>query len=174
VSRPSALGALKKLTQQPFDLENGLGDLAKELWKASDRAAALMWCSVVEDNLREWLVKNMRSLSPTDQDKLFYGYGPLSSFSARINVSFAFYFIGERTRRNMDHIRAIRNAFAHTGAPLSFDTPEMANVCRLLDMSYPKDKADEQKPRLNYETTCFQIAGRLYNVVRGREPSSLP
>lgn len=173
MTRRSAEAELKELTRRRPDLEALLPDLLAELWKASDRAFALVWSSVVEDNLRRRLLKSMRDLPSDVQDQLFEGYGPLASFSARTKLSYALSLIGPKTRANLDRIRAVRNAFAHTGTSLSFATPQVANVCRLLDISDLTDEPKNEVKRL-YETACFQIAGRLHNQVRGTEPSSLP
>ncbi len=173
MTRRSAEAELKELTRRRIDLEALLPGLLEELWKASDRAFALVWSSVVEDNLRRCLLKNMRDLPSDMEDQLFEGYGPLASFSARTKVSYALSLIGPKTRINLDRIRAVRNAFAHTGASLSFGTPQLANVCRLLDISDFTEESPKDVKRL-YETACFQTAGRLHNRVRGTEPSSLP
>jgi hypothetical protein len=174
MTRRSASAALKKLSEARFNLETGIGELSHELIRATDRAFVIVWCAVVEDNLRLWLVKNMRHLSSDDEDKLFSGYGPLSSFSARIGVAFAFSLIGEKTKYKLNIIREIRNSFAHTGAPLSFGTPEVINVCRLLDLSCLPDDPEQTDPRSTYQAVCFRTAGLLHNGCHGKEPSSLP
>lgn len=174
MSRPSAAAALKKLATKRVGLEEGLEDLAGELFKASDRALAVLWCATVEDNLCKFILTKMRHLSPDDRDKMFGGYGPLSTFASKISVSYAFSFIGDTTRRNLNIMRDIRNAFAHTGAALSFNTKEVSDVCRLLVRLDGQPSDHSRKPRLVYQDACFELAGRMYNQVRGSDPSELP
>ena len=134
----------------------------------------MLWCAAVEDNLYKLILSNMRQISSDDEDKIFSGYGPLSSFSSKITVSYAFSFIGDKSRRNLNLIRDIRNAFAHTGAALSFETKEVVDVCRLLGKLDERPLEHSRKPRLIYQDACFELAGRMYNRVRGSEPSGLP
>ena len=39
---------------------------------------------------------------------------------------------GTETEANLGLIRAIRNAFAHSTIPITFETPEIIELCRFL------------------------------------------
>ena len=43
---------------------------------------------------------------------------------------------GPVTRHDLDTIRTIRNAFAHSHRPITFDFPPVADLCRSLTVNY--------------------------------------
>lgn len=63
------------------------------------------------------ICKKPRNLNLSNKEtlhkRLFRHNGPLSTFSARLDMAFALYLIGEKTRHDLDIIRDIRNDFAH-------------------------------------------------------------
>jgi len=60
-------------------------------------------------------------------DRFFKGMGPLSSFSARIDMAYLLGLLGDDHRYYMSFhsIRKIRNLFAHTLAPIDFSSSEI-------------------------------------------------
>lgn len=56
----------------------------------------------------------MRALSNNMAERIFDGYGPLSTFSAKIDVAFALDLIDADVHRDLRTIKDIRNCFAHT------------------------------------------------------------
>ena len=60
---------------------------------------------------------------------LFGERGPLSAFSNKIKIAEAMRIIGPATRANLERIRQIRNAFAHTSRNLRFDNPGIIAIC---------------------------------------------
>ncbi len=73
----------------------------------------------------------MRPISEL-QDALFENRGPLQDFSARIQVAFALNLIDRGTFVDLNALRDIRNAFAHTPEALDFDRPDVAEKCNAL------------------------------------------
>lgn len=122
---PSSLKKLMRRLPQPEDFEKALNELDTE----SPRAAAVLAATWLEDILRLALLYKMRTLSDEDEDRLFLGTGPLSSFSTKIQLGYALSIYGPKSRHDLDSIREIRNAFAHVRAPISFDTKEIAARC---------------------------------------------
>jgi hypothetical protein len=81
----------------------------------------------------ESAVTQERSIKPSAWWKRpFDGQGPLSTFSAKIDVAHAFEIIGDDEVSDFHAIRNIRNAFAHTTVPLHFDSPEIASRFQAL------------------------------------------
>ena len=107
-------------------------DLIKLLSHQTHASSALVIAGVVEDELEKLLLSEMRPLSNTFAERLFEGYGPLSTFSGKIDISFAFDLIEEAVYRDIRVIKDIRNRFAHTKHFVFFTTPDIAKLCRKL------------------------------------------
>jgi hypothetical protein len=54
------------------------------------------------------------------------------TFGQKIHLGRALRIYGSETQHNLDYVRLIRNAFAHTHAPISFDTKEIKAAVGLL------------------------------------------
>lgn len=107
--------------------------LMAELNGESDRAAVILASSILDDVLTFRLCKSFW-FSPDEQqfNHAFRSEGPLGTFSARIELAFLFGFIDELTRSQLDDIREMRNACAHSHRPIDFSVLELANVAKRL------------------------------------------
>jgi DNA-binding MltR family transcriptional regulator len=96
-----------------------LGQFLKEFEGESDRAVVILGSAKLDLLLYQLLVKYLLS-NPSSQDSLFDGDAPLSSFSAKINLTLRLGLIDSNVARALHQIRKIRNAFAHevTGCKL--------------------------------------------------------
>lgn len=96
------------------------------IWEEVDvvhhRAAAIMAAAQVEDELTRALSRFFIDFPKRQHDKLFKSSGPLSTFAAKIQISFALGFFMEIVRKDLDLIRQIRNEFAHSLSPINFDS----------------------------------------------------
>src|SRR2546423_1294633 len=98
-------------------------EFAKETDRASVILATAMLDQALETLLRAYLV-------PTDStdDKLLDGaYAPLSSFSARIDMTYRIGLISGRLCRDLHIIRRIRNEFAHNVTGCEFAASSVRN-----------------------------------------------
>ena len=102
----------------------------------TDRSAGILGAEYVNQTLAEVLTQYL-----VDDDSvggLFVGYGPLSTFSARIDVAFASGLLNSVLRRELHLIRKIRNHFAHHPLETSFDSSPVKDLCsHLLSTVYP-------------------------------------
>jgi len=97
----------------------------------SDRGAAVVGTAYLDLLLRGALEHQMR----TDADvleALFTNNGALQDFSARIKIAYAFKIIGPGAYADLNLLREIRNAFAHSAQGLSFKSPDVAAICNRL------------------------------------------
>ena len=104
----------------------------------SDRGCVLIAAAYLDDSLDELLQASFSQNSVCKKkavEPLFSGLGPLSSFSAKIKLSFALELIDEDVFTSLEIIRKIRNEFAHTFVDLSFDTPSVAD--RVANLHIP-------------------------------------
>ena len=91
----------------------------------------------------------MIPLSNTLATKIFDGLGPLSQFSAKIEVAYIFGLVDEATYKDLLAIKEIRNRFAHTSRFVSFKSEEIKTACQRL--SGWRNDADNQN--LDWEKT---------------------
>jgi hypothetical protein len=116
-----------------------------EMTKDGDRGTAILGATFVESQLRELLILKMIKLNKHDKDYLFDGMAPLSHFSAKIRVGYAFGCFGPITRYDLDVLREIRNAFAHSKRVIRFDMPIVAKQVRKFKCI--AEMRDEKNPR---------------------------
>jgi hypothetical protein len=111
-----------------------------EAWKevdidATDRAAAILAASYVEDALRDKIITRLiASLSNSERDEIFDNKGPLSTFDSMIKAAYAFGLISIEARNDLHAIKQIRNCFAHAMIPLTFATPQV--ISKVETLSY--------------------------------------
>ena len=116
-----------------YDAWVELTEIYTEMYQQSDRAAALAGGSFLEDTLRDAIITRFVTLSQTRKNALFKGTdAPLSKFSAKIEIGFALHLYGDLTRIDLDHIRKIRNFFAHSSRRVDFTVKRIVNHCMQL------------------------------------------
>jgi hypothetical protein len=132
-----ASDSLKALLKRTPDAAEFL-EVYAEIKTGSSRTCAIVGGTLVELHLETLIKSKMRNnLTKTELNELFNGIAPLSSFSAKIKVGYAFSLYSSRTRDNLDWIREIRNAFAHSRIVITFDTPEVKQVVARLMKDAP-------------------------------------
>ena len=104
----------------------------KQVLQHTHAGTALISSAIVDQQLQDALLTRMRKLSRKLTDSLFSGYGPLSSFCAKIDLAFALELIDETTHDRLTTARKIRNLFAHSDEFLTFDSPEVSDILRKL------------------------------------------
>lgn len=119
------------------------------LFKASQASLLLMTVSTIESRLEVVLLATMRpNLSNTMRESLFKNYGPLSSFSAKIDLAYAWEKIDEETRDDLRVLKEIRNQFAHSPMLRHVNDAEMEKLFRKFK-GYKKEstKSNSCEPR---------------------------
>ena len=122
---------LKSILRQPLNPDD-VRDIIAEMDNDGPRGAAVLGGVLVEETLRLLLLSQMVKLSRNEADSLFSPMGPLSSFSAKIAVGYAFRCYGPLTRDDLNTVRDVRNAFAHARRLINFDTKEVTQHCARL------------------------------------------
>jgi DNA-binding MltR family transcriptional regulator len=82
------------------------------------------------------------------------GNGPLATFSSRIGVAYLLGLLPSVIRRDPHLIRKIRNDFAHSAEPLSFQFPAIASRCNELKRAILADK-----PRWKFIQAAMSCGG---------------
>jgi len=96
----------------------------------SGRGAAVLTGSLIEHYLAKFIQHHM--IEHDGLDILFKGFGPLSTFSNRIECAFAFGFITLQQKNTLNFIRKVRNHFAHTPSEANFDKQPVSDWCECI------------------------------------------
>jgi hypothetical protein len=104
-----------------------------------DRAAALVIAAIIEHSLESAIIQYF-AIEQSDAMKLFTDAqdGSMWSFALKIQLGWALGIYDAFGRTELKWIRNIRNAFAHTSAPLSFQSPEIGLLCDRLKIPHLK------------------------------------
>jgi DNA-binding MltR family transcriptional regulator len=165
MSDPKSIQALKRLISRAPSSEELRDKRAKLFSEKNDWTLAMTAASLLESTLEIAIEKNFRPLNASERRDLFDGTSPLTTFSAKIKMTYALDIIGRMTRDDMDCIRDIRNAFAHTRVDLSFDQEYVVRVCNKIklpdNLNLPKEIKfnNQSQPRIRYllTTNCFTL-----------------
>jgi hypothetical protein len=157
----------------------------QEMSRHTDTAAAVVLVSRVEDWLGEAIKTKMRpDLSAKLRERLFAGYGPLSTFSARIDLAYALSMIDTEIYNDLRAIKDIRNKFAHAINVIHFASPELApdiqkltgwkRDCKPISLFVDRCKAciDACKPLI--EHAALVQAVKDYKPLLGASPNKSP
>lgn len=118
----------------------------------SDRGCAIFGAALLEDDLERLLRAYCRNDIETVKkvvDPLFRGYAPFSTFSAKIQVSYALGLIDKQLHTTLDLIRRLRNDFAHERKAVSFRTPKYQSRLQEIFDSYEPRSAAKAEARLD-------------------------
>lgn len=86
---------------------------------------AIVGAAIIEEQILRALLTKMRLLNGKMYKRLFDGYGPLSSFSGKIDMAYALQIITKETYDDLTTIRRLRNKFAHSMSLINFNSVEI-------------------------------------------------
>jgi hypothetical protein len=158
--RPNSFVSLKEYTKQPMSAEE-FKDFLAELSGSGHRAAALVAGAMLETDLTKVLKAQFAHLTESEINDLFGSSGPLYSFSNKIKFAYALRLISSQFRDDLDVLREIRNAFAHSQRPLNFEIQEIGAMCRRLksmDIEKGYDLNDLDKVNVDNRTRYLACA----------------
>ena len=123
------------MTKAPEDsLFSELSAGLEGLFASSQAAMAIYISQLVENILESSLTRKLTIPSSNFDDRLFKGYGPLSTFTAKIDMARALEIVDEETYNTLRILKSIRNEIAHpdTMSLPNFDGPAIVKECRKL------------------------------------------
>ena len=126
-----------------------LSKFAKEFQAESDRGAALVAASLLDERLKDILQAFFADV-PQSQELLEGFNAPLGTFSARINAAYSLGLLQENEYGECNIVRRIRNEFGHKWKDVSFDSPSIKKLCDSL-------------PRLGPPNTDYSKRRRIFN-----------
>jgi hypothetical protein len=156
----ATLKAFRKFARAPGIREREMQHHVNELLGENDRAAAILGGTLLDVNVEAVLKRHMGSMSAEDEENLFSGNGPLATFSARIRIASAFGLINADQRSNLDYVRELRNAFAHSFRPMRFADPEVRAVCDLFRITSTA-ATRATKPKIRFVLAVMETGSQL-------------
>jgi len=130
-------------------------ELKGTLTEESDRGCALMAVSYIEIELGEFISSYFVRDDKLNK-RLFSGFGPLSSFSSKIDIAYSIGLIPKLMHRDLHILRKIRNEFAHDPGKFGFEKSAIGDKCR--ELYYDAIKNLDQSPRRIFERCAVAIA----------------
>jgi DNA-binding MltR family transcriptional regulator len=142
-SKRAALAKLMRRVPQGeaiFRILVGLGDRFWESDSDKDRTAAIMGAIFLEHALKAAICHHLKSDPDDPEFKYLFEAddAPYREFAGRVRLARAQGIITKEEYEQLEAIRLIRNAFAHTMDELTFQTPEIAAYCdelKIIDES---------------------------------------
>lgn len=126
----------------------------------TDRGCSLMAAAYLDYELGE-LLRGYFVDKPQIVKQMLDNNGPLTTFSSRIELSYLLGLIGEQTRRDLNLIRKIRNEFAHTSNPISFETESIRNRC--LELHF--DPSEETRTRQKFTRVVLGVLAIIHTKI---------
>ncbi|MEO1207769.1 MAG: MltR family transcriptional regulator [Pseudomonadota bacterium] len=168
MSKNSSAGlSLKDLLKSGWD-EHDLDPLMLELTTGSDRAAAIIASTTLDNDLADLLDHILVIDNNKQRNELLTDFrSPLGSFSARIKIIYAIGIISREYVTGLENVRQIRNVFAHARKPITFETDAIKEICLKL----PKTKAtwpdgvEMSEPRTRYLNYCATLSSVMTEYV---------
>jgi DNA-binding MltR family transcriptional regulator len=130
----------------------------------NDRAAGITAATMVDSGLRTLIESRLLALSNTRKDDLFGESGPLGSFWARIELSFALGLANAEACADLHLIRRIRNRFAHHFEMSTFEHPKISELSNQLAIpnKIPREKFDIQ--RFSKFRSSYTLSTMFYSM----------
>jgi hypothetical protein len=114
--------------------EDELVQVFQDLANGSDRAAALIAAAEVDNALEDAIASEWTNMEPDDRELIFSPLGPLSGLAMKVRVAHAMGIFGAITKRDLEKIAHMRNGFAHSSRPWSFDHEPIHSECLSLQV----------------------------------------
>jgi hypothetical protein len=126
------MGTIKRERfKTPSSISSKFEEMARQLENETDRGAALVGAAWLDATLESMLSQFLID-EPPKVDRLFSQNGPLSTFSARIDMTYCLGFYGPKTYHDLHLIREIRNDFAHHIEEATFNDQSIRDRCDSL------------------------------------------
>jgi hypothetical protein len=164
--------SLHGLSRKPLTWKGKLDSMARAL-REDDREAALKSGSLVEVSLEHAIKARIIRLRKPELKSLFEGpQSPLGTFSAKIWIGYALGLYGAKAKHDLDAIKDIRNAFAHSPHHLDFRSRRIASRCYSMHF-VERRKINGKRPKESARTLFLQ-ATRVFALLLSLHTSNTP
>ena len=145
----------------------GIEDLMKEnidirfsLNNETDRGCALLAVSFLEKSIEKCLSNKL--IGSKNHKKLLFDFnGPLGNFSNKLSLSYSIGIITKMEYEQLQQIRKIRNLFAHSFKPITFETKEINDKVQQFKLN---PKRSSNTSRKIFISTVFYLLGTFQGL----------
>jgi hypothetical protein len=142
----------------------------KEIKDGSDRTCCILMAAVVERTLERCILLRLGIHDEEKINPLFERDGALSTFYGTIHLAYAIGLINHDIRDDLNTIRQIRNAFAHSELVLDFKVPEVSTALKKLRVHTFSELKDPSlfasgNARVAFVGCCVSINGVLTDTL---------
>jgi DNA-binding MltR family transcriptional regulator len=125
----------REMLMVDLDVSVGVKDLIERIRHQSrmtHSSIVLASAAILDSQLERVLKKAMKPLPEKFYRRLFQSFGPLSDFASKILMARALGIITVEVYDELEKLRHIRNAFAHSSKILTFESMEIASKLSAL------------------------------------------
>jgi DNA-binding MltR family transcriptional regulator len=120
------------------DVKNLL-DAVEHQRRMTHASVVIATTAILDNQLERGLKRALLPMSKNMYKQLFDSFRPLNTFSAKIVMAYGLGIITKNVYDELEKIRHIRNAFAHSSERLHFESPQIAPLFARLKR--PRSKA---------------------------------
>jgi DNA-binding MltR family transcriptional regulator len=145
--------------------------LIEEIEDQTDRGVAIVGAAWIEETMSAAIESFLHSDSKA-WGRLFVGNGPLSTFSAKIDLCSLLGIVSAPIKSDLHIIREIRNEFAHQivhrseHTKLSFASSHIEDKCLAIKCVAHED---HHQPRTAFARACATLSSDFELLIYGRE-----
>jgi hypothetical protein len=170
VTQPAYIRNLKAYARRQFGNDEETDGVLADLSDESDRGAVILAATSIEDSLEFTIGSRMRNLESDvpARAEVFGPNGCVGTFSNKTLIAYAMGIIDHDTRKEIDLVREVRNACAHSRLPISFKTPQLQEAAFIVIGDEFLSHLTSREPdviRVAFIVSCSMIAKR---VITGR------
>jgi DNA-binding MltR family transcriptional regulator len=143
-----------------------IANLVKEFEKESDRAVIIIGASRL-DSILENMIKQRLVSNSSGNDELFNQEGPISTFSAKINMAYRLGLIDNDFANLLHIIRKLRNDCAHCSVSIDLNKGNVADRVReiiqilkitsMFSQNWPKSMSVSGELKIVFSIMCFEL-----------------
>jgi hypothetical protein len=164
-------GKLRDLTRRQPDIEdvNAFGEKFNQ--GEHPIAKAIIGAGLVEYYLEILLRSKVKHKDDKTWAMLAADNGPLNSFYSKIAMGYAWGIYDEGMRNDLNIVRSIRNAFAHSKKLTDFDNPAVVNELKKVTRSSLPKKHWKDIYMTNhglYACLCYRLSSKLLRIFNRR------
>ncbi|MBS7788311.1 hypothetical protein KIH23_13465 [Flavobacterium sp. CYK-55] len=152
------LATIKELDKENPGLEKIMHEnisIRFSLNEETDRGCALLAVSFLEQSIEKCLSNKL--IGSKNHKKLLFDFnGPLGNFSNKLSISYSVGLIDKVEFEELQKIRQIRNLFAHSYEPITFESNEISKRVNLLKL---KPRKSAKTNRSIFISTVFYLLG---------------
>jgi len=175
MSDPVYLRTLKQYARAQFGTSEESEAIVADLHKESDRGAIILAATSIEDTLENALGIRMKVLETDIEARtaVFGAEGTISTYSDKTLIAYALGIIDKKAKKQIDLVRYIRNACAHSRKPLSLEMPVLVDAVKAAIGEKTLKEMKDHKPMTLRAAFICHCTALAYYIASGQKKEPL-